>query len=177
MRAEEPLHTKHAADQLRALWRKSWTVGCAGGEAGWLCAELLKSAIRFSSRQKSRPPVAGGRLPPGIGQYHTGSFTTALPAPPEAANKHLTAVPSAPVAADENGIAIRTSYDKGDGYLYVHKSSDNNRKCKRKKGFPSSTCPAISNKKSTISNEPLVLFPLLLLSTRLNPDHITTSQR
>ena len=45
--------------------------------------------------------------------------TAALPAPPEAANEHLSAVPSAPVAADEYGIAIRTSYDEDNRYLYT----------------------------------------------------------
>ena len=88
--------------------------------------------------KKSRPPSSGGRLPAGhrtVSQWFVhgaaptsvaavsppaGARTASLPTTPVTANEHFSAVSPAPVGTDEYGIAIRTSYDEDNHYLYAH---------------------------------------------------------
>lgn len=92
----------------------------------------------FRCGQKEPTALSGGRLPAGhrtVSQWlvhgaaptsvaavspPAGARTALLPTTPVTANEHFSAVSPAPVCTDEYGIAIRTSYDEDNHYLYAH---------------------------------------------------------
>ena len=106
---------------------------------GWVVLRrIIKECHHVLVAAKEPTALSGGRLPAGhrtVSQWFVhgaaltsvaavsppaGARTALLPTTPVTANEHFSAVSPAPVCTDEYGIAIRTSYDEDNHYLYAH---------------------------------------------------------